>query len=71
MPRLEVIGVVQDVYENGVHEKAPQIVYWPTLMEISLGLARSTLYGRSHSWSKADVRALKVSSTRSGKPSGR
>jgi ABC-type lipoprotein release transport system permease subunit len=32
MPWQEVIGVVQDVYENGVHEKAPQIVYWSTLM---------------------------------------
>ena len=28
----EVIGVVQDVRENGVHEKAPAIVYWPTMM---------------------------------------
>jgi predicted permease len=30
-PWYEVIGVVQDVYENGVHEKAPEIVYWPPL----------------------------------------
>jgi putative ABC transport system permease protein len=29
----EVIGVVQDVHENGVHEKAPAIVYWPSMME--------------------------------------
>jgi predicted permease len=28
-PWVEVIGVVQDVYENGVQEKAPEIVYWP------------------------------------------
>jgi predicted permease len=28
----EVIGVVQDVRENGVHDKAPAIVYWPTMM---------------------------------------
>jgi predicted permease len=28
----EVVGVVQDVRENGVHEKAPAIVYWPTMM---------------------------------------
>lgn len=29
----EVIGVVQDVRENGVHEKAPAIVYWPSMMK--------------------------------------
>jgi predicted permease len=29
----EVIGVVQDVRENGVNEKAPAIVYWPPMME--------------------------------------
>jgi len=29
----EVIGVVQDVRENGVHDKAPAIVYWPTMMD--------------------------------------
>jgi predicted permease len=28
----EVIGVMQDVRENGVQEKAPEIVYWPTMM---------------------------------------
>jgi predicted permease len=31
MPWTEVIGVVQDVYQNGVQEKAPTIVYWPAL----------------------------------------
>jgi predicted permease len=29
----EVIGVVQDVHDNGVHEPAPAIVYWPTALE--------------------------------------
>lgn len=29
----EVIGVVQDVHENGVHDKAPAIVYWPSMMD--------------------------------------
>jgi predicted lysophospholipase L1 biosynthesis ABC-type transport system permease subunit len=33
MPWTEVIGVVQDMYENGVQEKAPTIVYWPELAE--------------------------------------
>jgi predicted permease len=32
-PWREVIGVVQDVYDNGVHEPPPTIVYWPTLAE--------------------------------------
>ncbi|HVB88456.1 MAG TPA: ABC transporter permease [Candidatus Dormibacteraeota bacterium] len=27
----EVIGVVQDVRENGIDQKAPPTVYWPTL----------------------------------------
>jgi predicted permease len=31
MPWHEVIGVVQDVYQNGVQEKAPAIVYWPSM----------------------------------------
>ena len=31
MPGHEVIGVVQDVHENGVNEPAPAIVYWPTM----------------------------------------
>ncbi|MEI9814441.1 MAG: hypothetical protein WDO18_18165 [Acidobacteriota bacterium] len=26
----EVIGVVQDVYDNGVQDVAPASVYWPT-----------------------------------------
>ncbi len=32
MPWNEVIGVVQDVRENGVQAKAPETVYWPTMM---------------------------------------
>jgi ABC-type antimicrobial peptide transport system permease subunit len=32
-----VIGVVQDVHEKGVQERAPETVYWPSLM--------SNLYG--------------------------
>jgi predicted permease len=31
MPWQEVIGVVQDVRQNGIQEKAPAIVYWPVL----------------------------------------
>ena len=33
MPFHEVVGVVQDVRENGVQEKAPAIVYWPSMGE--------------------------------------
>ena len=31
MPWHEVIGVIQDVREKGVQEKAPAIVYWPPM----------------------------------------
>jgi hypothetical protein len=32
MPWWEVLGVVEDVRENGIQERAPLTVYWPTLM---------------------------------------
>ena len=32
MPWQEVIGVVQDVRQNGIQEKAPEIVYWPVMI---------------------------------------
>jgi predicted permease len=32
-PWCEVIGVVQDVHERGVQDTAPEIVYWPSLMD--------------------------------------
>ena len=28
----EIVGVAGDVYDNGVHEPAPAIVYWPVMM---------------------------------------
>jgi len=31
MPGHEVIGVVQDVRENGVYQQAPPTVYWPSM----------------------------------------
>ena len=36
MPWLEVVGVVEDVRQNGVEEKAPAIVYWPAMRDDSL-----------------------------------
>ena len=33
-PWDEVIGVVADVHQNGVDEKAPTIIYWPVLIII-------------------------------------
>jgi predicted permease len=29
----EIVGVVGDVYDNGVQEKAPAFVYWPAMMD--------------------------------------
>jgi putative ABC transport system permease protein len=37
MPWFAVIGVVRDVREKGVQEKAPEIVYWPPLMQNPFG----------------------------------
>jgi predicted permease len=31
LPGHEVVGVVQDVRENGVYQQAPAIVYWPSM----------------------------------------
>ena len=36
-PWREVVGVVGDVHDDGVHREAPAIVYWPSLMETFLG----------------------------------
>jgi len=40
----EVIGVVQDVRENGVHEKAPAIVYWPPMLGNLNGPTRAVTF---------------------------
>jgi putative ABC transport system permease protein len=36
-PWREVVGVVADVYDDGVHRQAPSIVYWPSFMETFWG----------------------------------
>jgi predicted permease len=33
----EVIGVAQDVHEDGIQKKAPEIVYWPSMTENLFG----------------------------------
>jgi putative ABC transport system permease protein len=38
-PWREVIGVVADVYDDGVHRPAPSIVYWPSFMDTFQGQA--------------------------------
>jgi ABC-type antimicrobial peptide transport system permease subunit len=37
MPWREVVGVVQDVRENGVMQAPPAMVYWPTLLHDVFG----------------------------------
>jgi cell division protein FtsX len=36
-PWREIVGVVGDVYDNGVQTKPPTMVYWPTLMDTFWG----------------------------------
>ena len=36
-PWREMVGVVGDVYDNGVQVKAPAIVYWPAMMDTFWG----------------------------------
>jgi predicted permease len=38
-----IVGVVQDVHEDALHEAAPAFVYWPTLMEHFSGNALFTM----------------------------
>jgi predicted permease len=32
-PWREIVGVVEDVYDDGVHVKPPEFAYWPALMD--------------------------------------
>jgi predicted permease len=32
-PWREIVGVVENVYDDGVHAKPPEIAYWPVLMD--------------------------------------
>ncbi|HZQ20620.1 MAG TPA: ABC transporter permease [Terriglobales bacterium] len=44
MPWHEVIGVVQDVRERGVQEKAPETVYWPPMVVGGFGTPRTVTF---------------------------
>ncbi len=46
-PWQEVIGVVENVRQNGIQEKAPDIVYWPALMPNSLDSAGGLIATRA------------------------
>jgi predicted permease len=46
MPWHEVIGVVQDVRENGFYERPPATVYWPTMSAyIGIGAGMNAIRG--------------------------
>jgi predicted permease len=46
MPWHEVIGVVQDVREDGLHQPAPRVVYWASMSAyIGLGSGPKTIRG--------------------------
>jgi predicted permease len=57
MPWHEVIGVVQNVHQNGVHQEAPAIVYWPTMM--------NDIYG-PHSFDAVRTVTFAIRSNRAG-----
>lgn len=37
MPQWHVVGVVEDVHQDGLDQKAPTMVYWPTLRDNMFG----------------------------------
>jgi predicted lysophospholipase L1 biosynthesis ABC-type transport system permease subunit len=61
MPWYEVVGVVQDVRENGVDQISPATVYWPSMMRDLYGPgsfdARRTVYFAMRS-NRAGTQAL-------------
>ena len=72
MPWHEVIGVVQDVRENGVDQTSPATVYWPSMMPDLYGPGSLRTQGvPSTSRYAAIARGRKASSTKCSVPSGR
>jgi predicted permease len=52
----EVVGVVQDVYDNGVQEAAPATVYWPVYMKANAAISRNVAFTvRSSRTGSADL----------------
>ena len=54
----EIVGVVEDVYDNGVQVRAPTMAYWPALMD-------SWLFGGQHGFVQA-VGMFAIRSRRAG-----
>jgi putative ABC transport system permease protein len=54
----EIVGVVEDVYDNGVQVKAPTMAYWPALMD-------GWLFGGPHGFVQA-VGMFAIRSNRAG-----
>ena len=71
-PWREIVGVVGNVHDNGVDERAPATVYWPIMMA-NFWLQRSVRVqrGRRLRGSQPARRRVKSSSTSSRQPSGR
>ena len=65
----EVVGVVADVHDDGLDQKAPAIVYWPILMKGLRGRRDEPLPGLRDP--QPARRARRACSRRSGRPSGR
>ena len=40
-PWREIVGVVEDVYDDGVHVKPPEFAYWPALMDRYIGSGKT------------------------------
>jgi predicted permease len=57
MPWVEVVGVVEDVRQNGVEDKAPAIVYWPALRDDAFGGKRTMNATRSATFAVHSDRA--------------
>ena len=71
MPWHEVVGVVQDVRENGVDQTAPATVYWPSMMRDLYGPGPWTQSVPFTLRYAAIAREPQPSSTKCSRPSGR
>jgi hypothetical protein len=70
----EVVGVVGDMRDNGLNEKAATVAYWPLMMEAFLPAtrtARPSCFAVRHSWCAAHAPARPGSSTSWGGRCGR